>query len=129
MHINYSLIARILETKLSNIRKAQKVNEEIHVQTWNSRQPTIIPVQEYKDKKRLLTSSDGNTKGIGSVLAALGVILVFHGCAMDTTVTTGYGSVHNIGKIEEQNQQIYLGSVVFLAGIILCGLGNRSNAS
>jgi hypothetical protein len=134
MLVNYSLIARILETKLGDIKKAQKVGEEIHVQTWNSKQPIIIPVQEYKDflgkdKKRLLTSSDGNKKGIGSVLIALGVILVFHGCAMDTTVSTGYGSVHNVGLIEKQNQQVYLGGIAFLAGVILCGLGNRSNAS
>jgi len=127
-------MARMLETKLGNIKKAQKIAEEIHVQTWNSKQPIIIPVQEYKDflgkeKKRLLTSSNGNKKGMGSVLIALGMILVFHGCSMDTTVRTGYGSVHNVGLIKEQNQRVYLGGVLFLAGVILCGLGNRSNAS
>jgi hypothetical protein len=134
MRINYSLVARIIETKLSNIKKAQKIGEEIHVQTWNSKQSIIISVQDYKnflenEQKRALTSSRSSKRDFGSVLIVIGMILAVHGCAMDTTVSTGYGSVHNIGLMEKQNQQIYLGGVVFLAGIILCSLGSKSNAS
>ncbi|MBW4539738.1 MAG: hypothetical protein KME43_11430 [Myxacorys chilensis ATA2-1-KO14] len=79
----------------------------------------------------LTLDKSGRTKtqnSLGTIVAAIGVVVAFHGFQMDTTVSSGFGSVHNIGLIQEQNKQIQLGGAIFIGGILIHYLGeNRNN--
>jgi hypothetical protein len=70
----------------------------------------------------------GTAKHVGAILAILGAIVAFNGFQMDTTVSSEFGSVHNIGLMQEQNKQLQLGGIVFIAGVVLYCLGGKSNS-
>lgn len=57
----------------------------------------------------------------------VGAIIILNGCTTNTTVSTSYGSVHNIGLINEQNKQLQLGGMAFIAGIILYCLDRKES--
>ncbi len=59
-------------------------------------------------------------KKFGAILAAVGVAIAIYGFSMDTT----YGFSHNIGLLEDRQNVIIIGSVLFLGGIILFGFGS-----
>lgn len=52
-------------------------------------------------------------------LIAVGALLALVAVNLDTSVSTGYGRVHNIGLQSQQQMLLILGCVLFLAGIIL----------
>lgn len=87
---------------------------------------TVLQYQTYVEGIRNNPHSSHN-KGISlsTVLMAIGGIIIIHGCVMDTTILTSSGSVHNIGFINEQNKQIQIGGIFFLAGIILYGFEQK----
>ena len=60
-----------------------------------------------------------NIKTISLVLIAFSVVLIYMAMTMDTTVSTGYGYVHNIGLQGGQTNMLILGGIGFIAGIIL----------
>jgi len=53
------------------------------------------------------------------ILIAVGVLLALIAISLDTSVSTGYGRVHNIGLQSQQQMLLILGCVMFLAGVIL----------
>lgn len=58
-------------------------------------------------------------KTISKMLIAFSVVLIYMAITMDTTVSTGYGYVHNIGLQSDQTNMLILGGIGFIAGIIL----------
>lgn len=58
-------------------------------------------------------------KTLSRVLLGAGIALIFVGVGMDTTVSNGYSTVHNIGLIAKQQNMIFLGGLAFLSGIVL----------
>lgn len=60
-----------------------------------------------------------NIKTISKMLIAFSVVMIFMAMSMDTTVSTGYGRVNNLGLLNDQSNMLILGGIGFLAGIIL----------
>lgn len=143
MYIDRNAIALILKVKVANIRKANKIEENICVQLWDSREKVTIPVKEYqqfiaelKANPKLAvsisaqesTTTPNNTsaqKTIGLILIIVGAIISISGCAMDTTVSTSIGNVNNIGLLSEKNNRIQMGGMIFLGGVLLYALDKR----
>jgi hypothetical protein len=81
-------------------------------------------------------SSTPSLKKIGTMILILGIILIFLFAAVyDTTVATDsirvlgqsfdLGRVHNIGRMQTQQNGIVLGSVIAAVGLVLLVLGIR----
>ncbi|MEI8363487.1 MAG: hypothetical protein WCG35_09755 [Betaproteobacteria bacterium] len=60
-----------------------------------------------------------NVKTISRMLLAFSAVMIYIAMTMDTTVSSGYGYVHNIGLQSEQTNMLILGGIGFIAGIIL----------
>lgn len=60
-----------------------------------------------------------NVKTISRMLLAFSAVMIYMAMTMDTTVSTGYGYVHNIGLQSEQTNMLILGGIGFIAGVIL----------
>lgn len=58
-------------------------------------------------------------KTISKILITLSIVMIFISMNMDTSVSTSYGRVNNIGLLNDQSNLILLGAIGFLAGIIL----------
>lgn len=62
-------------------------------------------------------------------LITFGVILIVFAMTMDTSVSTGYGRVHNIGLVSQQQNMLLVGGLAFLAGIILFATKQKPQSS
>jgi hypothetical protein len=60
-----------------------------------------------------------NVNTISKMLIAFSVVMIFMAMNMDTTVSTEYGRVNNLGLLNDQSNMLILGGIGFLAGIIL----------
>ena len=60
-----------------------------------------------------------DAKLVGKILRVLGYGLLFVASMMDTTVEIGYGRVHNIGLLSQQQTLFLLGGISLIAGIFL----------
>ena len=155
MYIERVTLAQLLGTKHSNLRTIRQSREEINVQLWNSQEPVVVDIQQYKiyvealrkkDKthvealqkhhhevyieaspKQSKVGSGGSKKGVSVLLMIVGAIIILNGYTTNTTVSTSYGSVHNVGLINEQNKQLQLGGMAFIAGIILYCLDRKES--
>ena len=56
-------------------------------------------------------------KSLGKPLAIIGALLLLYAFSMDTTVSSGYGRVHNIGLMSSQQNYLLLGALLTLVGI------------
>lgn len=61
-------------------------------------------------------------KALGKLFMGLGLGLLVYGLAMDTSVSTGYGRVVNIGLASDRLIFILIGGFIFVGGIILFGV-------
>jgi hypothetical protein len=141
MYIDRIVIARILEIKTSNVRKAWKENETICVQIWKSKEKVYIPIEKYYSfieelKKNpdfgaieKTNSSRGNQSNFGALLMVVGVFMLISGYTQETSVSTGYGRVSNISLMNEQERKIQFGGIFFIGGIILYCLDKKDNNS
>jgi len=74
-------------------------------------------------------------KKIGLVLIAVGSLLLTFAFFKDTTVYSGaecgFRSVHNLGLMQQQQNAIFLGSLIVIVGVLLFGfsLSNESKNS
>lgn len=65
-------------------------------------------------------------KKFGLILLIVGVIILFLSISMDTTVTTSYGGrVNNLGLMNDKQNYLILGCVLFLGGILSVIFGNN----
>ncbi|WP_229007891.1 hypothetical protein [Methylophilus sp. Leaf408] len=64
-------------------------------------------------------------KKISKLLIFLGIALVAIAFFMDTSVSSRYGRVHNIGLVSQQQNLLILGGIAFLAGIILIATNSK----
>lgn len=58
-------------------------------------------------------------KIVSRALMIFGIIIIIYALNYDTTVGTSYGNVVNIHKSNHQSNSLLLGSILFIAGIIL----------
>ena len=58
---------------------------------------------------------------IGIVLGVIGIVVLIAGLNMDTTVSTGIGSVHNIGLMQKQKNMMFLGAFITFCGLVSGG--------
>lgn len=58
-------------------------------------------------------------KNLPRLLINSGLILLVFGVFKKTTVETGWGQVHNIGLMQQQNNLLLLGAIALIAGLIL----------
>jgi hypothetical protein len=130
MYIDRTAVARLLETKPSNIRKTQLIDERIQIQLWNSKDLVFVSLLQYKDcyatrDKQSQAMNGDNKKGIGTLLMVIGAIIAISGYFMDTSVPTRYGNVSNLDLISQQNKKIQFGGLAFIAGVILYSLDKK----
>jgi len=57
-------------------------------------------------------------KGVYTTLIAIGIVLLINGLTMDTTISTRFGDVHNLGLLSKQQNYIFLGGILLIAGVI-----------
>jgi|GEM_PF-3619532 len=58
-------------------------------------------------------------KGWGGVLLIGGIVGLFAAMGMDTSVSTGFGRVNNIGLMKDQQNLLMIAGVAILAGVVL----------
>ena len=59
-------------------------------------------------------------KTVAGILLVVSVLIMFFGCALDTSVPTSMGGrVNNIGLMNDQTNIMMVGGVLFLASIVL----------
>lgn len=68
-------------------------------------------------------------KTITKFLIIFGVALIIIAMTMDTSVSTGYGRVQNIGLISQQQNILIIGGLAFLSGIMLFATSQKSQSS
>lgn len=61
-------------------------------------------------------------KALGKLFIGLGLGLLVYGLAMDTSVSTGYGRIVNIGLANDRLMFILIGGFIFVGGVILFGV-------
>lgn len=65
-------------------------------------------------------------KTVAGILLVVSVLIMFFGCALDTSVPTAMGGrVNNIGLMNDQTNIMMVGGVLFLASIILFAMPRR----
>lgn len=130
MTITKDVIAQAIQINPDRIRDFYQNGNVIHVFLTDSQEVLTVNI----DKCKLSTEKDKQSKQTsqrrswGVVLVVVGAISTLSAFGMDTTVSTEYSSVHNIGLIQKQNKNIQLGGIIFIAGIVLCCLGNKNNS-
>jgi hypothetical protein len=65
---------------------------------------------------------------IAKLLMLFGSILLLKSISMDTTVWTRYGYIYNVGLLHEKDNLVTLGSVFFLAGVILIATSKTNDS-
>ncbi|MDP5016854.1 MAG: hypothetical protein NWQ43_06050 [Dolichospermum sp.] len=153
MYINRIAVARILGVKINSIRKAYKKDITICVEIWGSKEKVYnITLEQYysfveelkKDPKFEALKSNENTRGIqnfeapksnentrgnqsgfGILLMIIGGMILISGYMKDTSISTRYGSVSNISLMNEQQNQIQIGGISFIAGVLLYCLDKK----
>lgn len=71
----------------------------------------------------------GGKRGIGIAFMVVGALITIGGYNMDTTVSSGYGRVHNVGLMNEKSSQIQMGGIFFISGVILYSLNKKNGNS
>lgn len=61
-------------------------------------------------------------KTLGKLLMGAGLTLLLYGVFMDTSVSSGYGRVVNLGLANDRLMYIMVGGFVFVGGVILFGV-------
>ena len=65
-------------------------------------------------------------KGFGIFLVIAGLVWALVAFNMDTSVSTGYGSVNNIGLMETRSNNLMFAGLTILIGVVLIGFGSNS---
>jgi hypothetical protein len=71
------------------------------------------------------TTNAQKMQGAGFALIALGIVWFLFAMAMDTTVSTRMGSVHNIGLMQSQKNHMMLGGLILAGGVVLSVIGGK----
>lgn len=142
MYIDRNVVARFLETKTSNIRRAwQDTNGTICVQRWDSKEKVYMTEKQYKNFIEALKinpnlgivqnqkNSRGNQSNWGILLMIVGALIVLAGYSRETTVSTEIGQISNLSLMNAQSNQIQIGGICFISGILLYCLDNKKTSS
>lgn len=65
-------------------------------------------------------------KGFGIFLVIVGIVWALIAFSMDTSVSTAYGSVNNLGLMKAQSNNLMFAGLTILAGVVLIGFGSSS---
>lgn len=68
-------------------------------------------------------------KRISKFLVIFGIVLVVIAFTMDTSVSSGYSRVYNIGLMSQQQNLLLVGGLAFIGGIILIATDRNSKSS
>jgi hypothetical protein len=122
MHIDHSILAKLIGTNPSNIRKTDQTEEKILVQLWNSKEQVVVDIQQYKaylenHKKNHKFSASDARQSIGLVLMIIAAFLGINAYAMNTTVD-GSKTLSDPNLVDRQNKQLQLGGIFLIVGTI-----------
>lgn len=67
-------------------------------------------------------------KAIGIVALIIGAAIALFALSMDTSVSSGYGRVHNLGLMAAQRNYLILGAAIAVVGVILLGFASRATS-
>lgn len=65
-------------------------------------------------------------KKIGIAALIIGAVITLFALSMDTSVSSGYGRVHNLGLMAAQQNYLILGAAIAIVGGILIGFASRA---
>lgn len=67
-------------------------------------------------------------KGFGIFLVIAGIVWALVAFNIDTSVSTAYGSVNNIGLMKTQSNNLMFAGLTILIGVVLIGFGSSSTS-
>ena len=86
----------------------------------------------YVDDGRIESTEERRGLGmttVGSVLLVLGILWGLVAFNYDTTVSSGYGSVHNIGKMDSRRNHLGVAGLLVIVGVIVLVSGQAKSNS
>ncbi len=122
MSIDYIVLAKLLKTNLSNIRKVEQAEEKIIIQLKNPKEEVVIDIEVYNnyvedlDKSRKANSL-GTKQSIGLFLMIIAACLGINAYAMNTTLDVDKNS-RDSNWVDRQNKQLQLGGIFLIVGTI-----------
>jgi hypothetical protein len=122
MNIDYIILAQLLKTNLSNIRKVEQDEEKIIIQFRDSKDKVVIDIEAYNnyvedlDKSRKANSL-GTKQSIGLFLMIVAACVGLNGYAMNTNVD-GSKILKDPNLVDQQNKQLQLGGIFLVVGTI-----------
>ncbi|MBW4524102.1 MAG: hypothetical protein KME18_02745 [Phormidium tanganyikae FI6-MK23] len=130
MTVTKDVIAKALQISPARIKEFHQSKNVIRVFLTDSQEVLNLNVDKCKPfiEQEQTVKPNTKKKTWGVVLVIFGALVTVSAFHMDTTVSTKYGSVHNIGLMQKQNNNIQLGGIIFVAGIILCCLGEKRSS-
>ena len=131
MHIEHSILAKLIGTNPSNIRKMDQTEEKILVQLWNSKEQVVVDIQQYKayaknHKKNHKFSASDARQSIGLVLMIIAAFFGINAYAMNTTVD-GSKTLSDPNLMNEQNRKLQLGGIALVVGAIFYCSNKKEN--
>ena len=121
MYIARIAIAKLLDTKQSNVRHTKQIEDRIKVKLWNSKEPVFIAVDEYQKcfDDIYKGKNKNNSLNFGLVTVFVGIITIVTGYCMNTTVSSNGNEYHNLGLMHERSNTIQLGGIILVAGTLV----------
>lgn len=66
-------------------------------------------------------------RGLGVIILGCGIIGILFALSMDTSVSTQFGSVNNLGLMADRQNYIIISGLAIAAGLLMALLANRSS--
>jgi len=86
---------------------------------------TIDPEQDEKGEN---VQKEVTMKNLGVLLFVIGGLWLFVSFNMETTVTTGWGAVNNIGLMDQRRNHLMISGLLIVVGVILFVFGNSKQS-
>jgi hypothetical protein len=67
-------------------------------------------------------------KKIGFILMGIGSILLIISLFMDTSVSSGFGRVNNIGLMQQQQNILFVAALMVIVGVLLVGFSMKNSS-
>ena len=122
-------MAKILNTRPSNIRHTKRIEDKIQVKLWVSKDRVFITIDEYQKCVEEIQQDSNGSLSFGSILVGIGILVLIGGYSMNTTVSSYGDEYHNIGLMHKRSSTIQLGGIALITGTIMCCLNKKQTNS
>jgi hypothetical protein len=87
----------------------------------NEATDSVSTIDPEQDEKGGNVQKEITMKNLGVLLLVIGGLWLFVSFNMDTTVTTGWGAVNNIGLMDQRRNHLMISGLIIVVGVILLG--------